>query len=598
MSPSDPSHLLRACLDAFAADSQSVGRRLRYLLDHNPAVFDHVALTLLAEAADTPAVRYTLALLAARGRLAPLVRRIAAQDPGSAGMLAHIAQKVDASLGGALGQDVCGAGEEPGESEARQSLLCPLGEALRGGLDLFTWLASGRKIDDKSKSRLAKVMGRGISMHVRLLEFLADANPRVRANAVESIWNAPGEIPRELFLKAAQDPNHRVAANALVGLYLNGDVGALSRLLDMASSPEPLFQAAAVWAMGRTGDERFELVLKSIRSRGRASAALLRNVLPAMARIRQSRQTREARNSRITILDASSGRDSACFVLSAQTQRGSASGRLRPVEFHPYHDGEPIWDYEVQSVEPSGPVHVSWLLPSSATDRAARGPLNMEMLTAAIESKALPDSWSVGCYRESRPSHFAMDSEDVPRLSGCPPDSLPEGLKPPKPNSDSGLILADTAALDAQVQPQYICAAAAAAVQPLGGKSARAHLVIVVDLVRMDALDVKDLKMLSGRLAARGVICHLLATSRAYRETVEGFRPLARDSGGWVFECEVESSPAAAASIASAIRRHWRLTLPATGIRGGLSLRIVSGTWRDETQLPMPSTPAHSASAA
>ena len=598
MSPSDPGHLLRACLDAFAADSQSLGRRLRFLLDNNPAVFDHVAFTLLNEAADTPEVRYTIALLSARGRLAPLIRRIAAQDPGSAGMLTHIAQKVDAYLDAQAAPDLPDTCEEPGEREARASLLRPLGEAMRGGLDLFTWLASDRELDAKSKSRLARVMGRGISLHARLLDFLADDDPRVRANAVESIWNAPGEMPRELFLKAAQDSHHRVAANALIGLYLHGDVSALNRLLDMASSPEPLFQAAAVWAMGRTGDERFEPVLKRIRSEGRASAALLRNVLPAMARIRQSRQARESRNSSITVLDARSQPDSASFVITAQLQRGASLDRLRQIEFHPYVDGAPIWSYDVRCIEHQRPVQVCWLLPSATADKATRGSLNAELLKAALASKAAQDSWSVGAYRESRPTHFGMDSEDAPRLSNCPADAIPAGHPPPKVRCDAGSIIADWAALDAQPQPQSICTAAAASIQPVEANGTPAHLVVVLDLVRMDALDLADLKVLSGRLTGRGMVCHLLATSRAYRESVEAFRPIVQGSGGWVIECDLESSTSAAASTAWAIRRHWVLTLPAAGIRQGLSLRIVSGTWRGETSLPVPGAPASSASAA
>lgn len=598
MSPSDPGHLLRACLDAFAADSQSLGRRLRFLLDHNPAVFDHVAFTLLNEAADTPEVRYTIALLSARGRLTPLIRRVATQDPGSAGMLAHIAQKVDARLDAQVAPELPDTFEEAGDPEARASLLRPLGEAIRGGLDLFTWLSSDRELDAKSKARLARVMGRGISLHARLLDFLADEDPRVRANAVESIWNAPGEMPRELFLKAAQDSHHRVAANALIGLYLHGDVSALIRLMDMASSPEPLFQAAAVWAMGRTGDERFEPVLKRIRAEGRASAALLRNVLPAMARIRQSRQARESRNSSITVLEARSQPDSASFVITAQLQRGATLDRLRQIEFHPYAGGAPVWSYDVQCIEQRRPVQVCWLLPSATADKAMRGSLNVELLRAALAPKAAQDSWSVAGYRESRPTHFAMESGDAPRLSNCPADAIPSGLTPPKLRCDAGSIIADAAALDAQPQPQSICTGAAALIQPVEANGARAHLVVVLDLIRMDALDAADLKVLSGRLADRGMACHLLATSRAYRESVEAFRPIVQESGGWVVECDLESSATAASSIAAAIRRHWVLTLPASGIRQELSLRIVSGTWRGETALPVPGAPASSASAA
>ena len=46
-------------------------------------------------------------------------------------------------------------------------------------------------------------------------ERLADADPRIRANVLEALWDAPPEATREIFLDAAGDPNNRVAGNAL-----------------------------------------------------------------------------------------------------------------------------------------------------------------------------------------------------------------------------------------------------------------------------------------------------------------------------------------------------------------------------------------------
>jgi hypothetical protein len=431
-----------------------------------------------------------------------------------------------------------------------------------------------------------------------LLEFLDDPDPRVRANAVESIWNTPGTFPLQFFHKAARDPHHRVAANALVGLYLAGEVSALGSLIGMTGSPNPLFQAAAVWAMGRTGDERFEQVLKQIRAEGRATASLLRNVLPAMARIRQSRQVRESRNIDVAVLASESGTESASYIVSAQTKRGAIEDRLRPIEFHPYNGDTPIWDYQVTGVEPAGPIHLSWLLPATTVDRNLREALNMEILKAALTTKKPRDSWSVAAYRESRPSHFANDSEAMPHLADCLSGAFAGGLRRCEARTDAATLFADAAGLDALVQPLNVCAGAAAAAQPLGANRSPVHLILVADLLRADSLDSDDLQTLIEMLRGRAVVCHVLASLRVSDALAGALSRLAVRTGGWVIRSEVESSPASAALLAAAIRRHWRLTVPVAAVQRGLSLRIVSGTWRGQTALPVPEIPVPAASAA
>jgi len=591
---SDPSHVLRACLDAYAGDPQSVARKLRYLIDQDPQAFDQVALTLISGATDSPAVRYTIALLASRGRLAPLIRRIAAQDPGSAGMLAHIAQKVDAHID-LTRPPIDGAeAAEIHSIQACAPLLHPLSEALRGGLELLAGLAAGNKMNGNSRSRLARVAGRCLTLHSRLLEFLEDADPRVRANAVESLWNMPGSLSVELLRRAAQDPHHRVAANALIGLHLAGEISSLGSLIGMTSSTNQLFQAAAVWAMGRTGDERFEAVLKQIRAEGRPTASLLRNVLPAMARIRQSRQVRESRNIGIRILATEAGPEWARYTIAVHAGRGPVEDRLRPIEFHPYCRETPIWDYHVASVGQQRPIHVSWLLPATTVERNRRETLNAGILRAALDVKRPLDCWSVNGYRESRPSHFASDYGDIAQTR----HGLAGGLRRPVAQTGAASLLACAAGLDPQGLPLSVCASAAAAAQPVGTEAAPVHLILVADLLRPDAFDPDDVRALAALLRERAVAFHVLASSRVDEVLVETLTGLAGPTGGWVLRGDVESSPAQAALIAAAIHRHWRLTLPMHVNQDSLSLRIVSGNWRGETALPAPELPVPVVSAA
>ena len=58
--------------------------------------------------------------------------------------------------------------------------------------------------------KVARMAGR-LLRNLRWLEMrLSDPDPRVRANAVESLWGVNSPEARSLFLTAARDPHHRV----------------------------------------------------------------------------------------------------------------------------------------------------------------------------------------------------------------------------------------------------------------------------------------------------------------------------------------------------------------------------------------------------
>jgi HEAT repeat protein len=82
---------------------------------------------------------------------------------------------------------------------------------------------------------------------------LRSPDPRVRANAVESLWTVATPASRGLLEYATQDVHHRVALNALVGLFMQGDANALERMKVHASQGTPAFRIAAAWALGLTG---------------------------------------------------------------------------------------------------------------------------------------------------------------------------------------------------------------------------------------------------------------------------------------------------------------------------------------------------------
>jgi HEAT repeat protein len=87
---------------------------------------------------------------------------------------------------------------------------------------------------------------------------LKDPDARVRANAVEALWNSSMADAEEVFRQALLDAHHRVTTTALVGLWLLGkrDEGG-ERLIALCESEAAPTRAAAAWAMGALGDRRF-----------------------------------------------------------------------------------------------------------------------------------------------------------------------------------------------------------------------------------------------------------------------------------------------------------------------------------------------------
>ena len=74
------------------------------------------------------------------------------------------------------------------------------------------------------RSKAVKVVGRGSKSPKWVRQRLADPDPRIRANAIESLWSVDNAEARSLLhFAAAEDGHNRVVANALLGLYYLGE---------------------------------------------------------------------------------------------------------------------------------------------------------------------------------------------------------------------------------------------------------------------------------------------------------------------------------------------------------------------------------------
>lgn len=343
-----------------------------------------VAATLLAEGKDSPAARQVLARVIARGLLAEVCRDLACRDPGAAAMASQLAARL-----------------HPEAARARL-LSSPASRSLKAEEEsiLAEWLrlaasAADRILDSSGnanlRSRLALSWGRLAKLAAEGQAWPDDNDPRVRANAVESLWGLSGEQEAAVFLRKLGDPHQRVAANAAVGLYLAGRAESIAALWTMAHHQSPARRAAAVWAIGRTGDARFLPLLGELRKIKGAPVSLLRNVVLARERILQADQLpRETVEMRLHGI--SPGGEFRCSASLGRPDSGQPAP-LRPTDFSLELNGRLAWQYNAWRTALATPDALCLAVPAPSAEQAdqraielasAAGPSTLSLLRLVL----------------------------------------------------------------------------------------------------------------------------------------------------------------------------------------------------------------------
>jgi len=148
---------------------------------------------------------------------------------------------------------------------AHQELVRKLGTRAEALLEVLTLASPGNRMLPVAVQLLRSQAGHVRSKAALLVAqrnqrvdlALADADARVRANALEALWGRRTPGARRALLQALEDGNNRVVGNAILGLFRMGEVSVVPRLLDMMHHPEAAYRATAAWVMGRTADRAF-----------------------------------------------------------------------------------------------------------------------------------------------------------------------------------------------------------------------------------------------------------------------------------------------------------------------------------------------------
>ena len=276
---------LQGLVDDFQSSSAMFKRDMRRRLEKDPPGFLRAACRILKANSTGPGADYLMELLWGNpvlfgslidARLLPLEAAIAfakrwvAYDPMLDIKLLHMGFPTD---GGAV-RDV--------DIVRARRVLALVNELPPSRHILFPLVSLLRSPDAQVRSKAATLYGRTSHNAEWVRGRLGEADARVRANAVESLWGEDSDAAQAVLKEASRDHHHRVAANAWIGLDKMGARDVVASLKRMAESEDPMARAAAAFAMGRTGHAEFKPVLEQLlkdsspHARSQALRALVR----------------------------------------------------------------------------------------------------------------------------------------------------------------------------------------------------------------------------------------------------------------------------------------------------------------------------------
>lgn len=241
-------------LRSFSTNAVAARKKLAELYRQNTARFYYLCLPALRGNVESPEGQFIVAFLLGNNLLERAILDRHLVTPEQAGAILRVAKRIDPGFESQLIRMLTDTSQNS-YTLTRLLEIVALGSKSNRLIPFLSQMM--RHPDPFIQSKAALLMGKLNHNVDWVRQRLEDAGPRVQANAVESLWGETSEDTLKLFRDASENPDHRVAGNALIGMYLAGDPDSLTKIVDMAGHPSALFQATAIWAMGFTGDSRF-----------------------------------------------------------------------------------------------------------------------------------------------------------------------------------------------------------------------------------------------------------------------------------------------------------------------------------------------------
>ena len=387
----DVSSHLEQALRQFATDAVRCGQVMRDLLAEDAWAFREAAVQSLDSFEEGAGYTCLLRLLGDADLIVPCLLESASRDKVKLPQILSATQRIYPLFQVKLG-DLLARCPEQVRPEQERLFLQGFHLIEASSSKLINLRLLKRLLDSPNgriRSKAARMLGQDSSSPHWLSEVLTDSDARVRANAVEALWNV--DVPEVVgyYHQAVMDPVPRVAANALVGLYLAGKAEALAGIDAMARDEDAGRRASATWAMGRTGDRRFITGLKRLI---KDEHPLVRtNAIRAATRIRKvPGHLNPATAGDLVVVQATIGL--VRFVLAVGTN--SPPPEIRPLDTILEINNNPVFNYTLEEFTAPDRKAVALVAPNLA---ARRLPF-MESFCRATLARRPDDTWVVVPY--------------------------------------------------------------------------------------------------------------------------------------------------------------------------------------------------------
>lgn len=548
---------LEQVLRQFGSDAAGGGRAMREVLARDAAAFREAAVQALDSFEDGAGYTCLLRLLGEAGFIVPCLLESASRDRERLPEILRAAQRVYPLFPVKLGDLLAGCPDQAPREQERM-LLNGFHLIEASASKLINLRLLKRLLDSPNgriRSMAARMLGQGTKSPHWLAEVLNDGDARVRANAVEALWNIDGPEAVSIFQYAAQDAVSRVAANALVGLYLAGKAEALAGIDYMAQDKDPDRRATAAWAMGRTGDRRFAAWLKKLIQ---DQHALVRaSAIRAVTRIRKApAQLKAGSACDVVVIQTASGL--IRFVL-APAER-TAPAEIRPLDTILEIGSRPVLRYTLEQCTAPDRKAVALLAPNLA---AGRLPLT-QSFAKAIQARRPDDTWAVVPYAAAGGS-----SPSTPRLPWMRDNAALQrifSVRGPIEDAAGGLF-----------ETLLLCAEA------MRKMSFERHIVLMAADGDIDAASPELLSQIQELAAKERILVHAVMCEEP-SPAIATVRDLCRKTGGLLASSR---APSAVDSLMRGLTAHHLLRYDAAGAAGPAVLAIGTAQGVARAQLPL-----------
>jgi hypothetical protein len=412
----------------FEADASASRKQIRDLLDNDRERFYGTSIEILKGTGDSRGAQYLVALLVANGMLLqalcnPDLNREEALSLGRAAR--RVDPMIDVALARNLADSAVGDSAVPVADPARlMDILCEMADAGRIMPSLMRMM---RHPNPYLRSKAVKMIGRGSRSTKWVMGRLSESDPRVRANAIESLWGVNTQEARALLNLAASDANNRVAGNALLGLYYLGEASVLADVVKLAGHESALFRSSAAWVMGETGDSRFTEALRRLISE--PDATVRKRAFAALAQIKAANgqpPMGEQWHVAGRMLGGESLKGLRRLMLAVAAEDMREQPKVAPLQFMLSEGGQFITSYKITDKPQPESMSVVFVIPRS---REAAGGAFFEGVLNCLKWKRPSDLWSVLPYIETGDGEPPPPHDPEPPLFTGNSDALAAALR-------------------------------------------------------------------------------------------------------------------------------------------------------------------------